>query len=311
MELEKGVQRWIVDISVWEPTPQAFSFAMNFLPQHEHSSITRFVKVGDRKRALVSRLLQYSLVHHVLGIPYNEICIRRTVEGKPYLVLGSEAVDFPNFNFNVSHQGDYVAIASEPMCLVGLDIVDHFIPEKESPNKFIQCFSVYFSGLEWNNILNAGSDNKMLGELYRYWSLKEAFVKAIGNGVGHRLDDVEFQHTCWENILVRVNGRVLKDWRFWLFDLGKNHLAAIARGHPMDATTSYQNILKRAIFEEDEYKQGLQLPNPGFALRKMEELFPNHCGLVRMPIGLVQISDDASEKSEGESSQAAPLWSGV
>ncbi|CAH9108593.1 unnamed protein product [Cuscuta epithymum] len=270
MELEKGVQRWIVDISVWEPTPQAFSFAMNFLPQHEHSSITRFVKVGDRKRALVSRLLQYSLVHHVLGIPYNEICIRRTVEGKPYLVLGSEAVDFPNFNFNVSHQG-----------------------------------------LEWNNILNAGSDNKMLGELYRYWSLKEAFVKAIGNGVGHRLDDVEFQHTCWENILVRVNGRVLKDWRFWLFDLGKNHLAAIARGHPMDATTSYQNILKRAIFEEDEYKQGLQLPNPGFALRKMEELFPNHCGLVRMPIGLVQISDDASEKSEGESSQAAPLWSGV
>lgn len=26
---------------------------------------------------------------------------------------------FPNFNFNVSHHGDYVAIASEPVCLVG------------------------------------------------------------------------------------------------------------------------------------------------------------------------------------------------
>ena len=40
----------------------------------------------DRKRALVSRLLQYALVQQVLGIPYDEIIIRRTVEGKPYLV---------------------------------------------------------------------------------------------------------------------------------------------------------------------------------------------------------------------------------
>lgn len=40
----------------------------------------------DRKRALVSRLLQYALIHQVLGISYNEIVIRRTAEGKPYLV---------------------------------------------------------------------------------------------------------------------------------------------------------------------------------------------------------------------------------
>lgn len=40
----------------------------------------------DRKQALVSRLLQYALIHEVLGIPYNEIVIKRTFEGKPYLV---------------------------------------------------------------------------------------------------------------------------------------------------------------------------------------------------------------------------------
>lgn len=48
--------------------------------------IYRYVKLEDRKRALVSRLLQYALVHQVLGIPYNEIVIRSTVEGKPYVV---------------------------------------------------------------------------------------------------------------------------------------------------------------------------------------------------------------------------------
>lgn len=49
-------------------------------------SIVRFVKLEDRKRALVSRLLQYALVHQLLGIPFHQIIIKRTVEGKPYLV---------------------------------------------------------------------------------------------------------------------------------------------------------------------------------------------------------------------------------
>lgn len=44
------------------------------------------MKEDDRKRALVSRLLQYSLVHHLLRIPFHLINIRRTTEGKPYLV---------------------------------------------------------------------------------------------------------------------------------------------------------------------------------------------------------------------------------
>lgn len=34
----------------------------------------------------MSRLLQYALIHQVLGIPYNGIVIRRTAEGKPYLL---------------------------------------------------------------------------------------------------------------------------------------------------------------------------------------------------------------------------------
>lgn len=46
----------------------------------------RFLKMEDRKRALVSRLLQNALVHEVLGIPVDEIIIKRTIEGKPYLV---------------------------------------------------------------------------------------------------------------------------------------------------------------------------------------------------------------------------------
>lgn len=76
-------------------------------------------------------------------------------------------MEFPNFNFNVSHHGDYVAIASEPLCLVGLDIVSYDIPPKETVLEFIQNFSSYFSSLEWDNIVNAGSCDGILAEFYR------------------------------------------------------------------------------------------------------------------------------------------------
>jgi 4'-phosphopantetheinyl transferase len=76
--------------------------------------------------------------------------------------------EFPNFNFNVSHHGDYVAIASEPLCLVGLDIVSCVIPQKETVLGFVQNFSSYFSSLEWDNIVNAGTCEDILVEFYRY-----------------------------------------------------------------------------------------------------------------------------------------------
>ncbi|XP_059628444.1 uncharacterized protein LOC132271166 [Cornus florida] len=272
MELEKGVRRWLVDISEWNPSPQDFFFAISFLPPHEHSSITRFVKLEDRKRALVSKLLQYALVHEVLGIPLEEIVIKRTAEGKPYLECDNVNLEFPNFNFNASHHGDYVAIASEPVCLVGLDIVSHFIPERETIQEYIQNFSSYFSSLEWNNIINADTCDGMLNEFYRYWCLKEAFVKAMGIGVGYRLDHVVFHHTNWTNIFVEVDGEELKDWRFWLFELAKGHLVCIAKGHPRTATKSYKKTLKRLQFDEEEYHLGLHLPSVGFMLQTVNEL---------------------------------------
>ncbi|KAJ8557618.1 hypothetical protein K7X08_003243 [Anisodus acutangulus] len=85
-----------------------------------------------------------------------------TAEGKPYLECDKPNLELPNFNFSASHHGDFVAIASEPICLVGLDVVAQTIPEKESVEELIQSFSSYFSRLEWFNIINAGSSRQIL-----------------------------------------------------------------------------------------------------------------------------------------------------
>ncbi|OMO62586.1 4'-phosphopantetheinyl transferase superfamily [Corchorus olitorius] len=270
--MEKGVQRWAVDISNWDPSTNDFTFALSLLPQHHHSSITRFVNMGDRKRALVSLLLQYALVLEALGIPYQEVVIKRTLEGKPFLECGRVCLDFPNFNFNVSHHGDYVAIASEPLCLVGLDIVSHKIPEKETVLEFIHNFTSCFSSSEWDQIVTAGSNDEILTEFYRFWCLKEAFVKAIGSGLAYGLHKVEFHHTSWTNIFVKVDGVEDANWRFWLSELGKGHLVSVAKGHPRSATENYKRTLKQIQVSQEEYNESLLPPNARFVFRTVEEL---------------------------------------
>ncbi|KAK3407916.1 hypothetical protein EUGRSUZ_J00256 [Eucalyptus grandis] len=270
--MEEGVRRWAVNVSKWCPSPQDFSSALSILPPSQHPSVLRFVKSEDRKRALVSRLLQYALLHQVLGIPYEQISIERTLEGKPYLECDKDVTEFPNFNFNVSHHGDYVAIASEPLCLVGLDIVSCTFPWKETVPEFIQNFSSYFSRLEWDFIIGAGNEEQILVEFYRYWCLKEAYVKAIGSGLACGLDRVEFHHTGWTNISVKISGTFSPHWKFWLLDLGEKHYISIARGHPRSATESYKSTLKRAEFSEDEYLAGFHLPDVSFVLQTVEQL---------------------------------------
>ncbi|XP_056682719.1 uncharacterized protein [Spinacia oleracea] len=285
--MEKGIQRWIVDISEWNPSPIEFWSAVSVLPKHQHSSIYR-------KRALVSRLLQYALVHQVLGIPYNEIVIRSTVEGKPYVHYDEMRPEFPNFNFSVSHHGDLVAIASEPFCLVGLDIVSHALPVKETPQQFISSFSSHFSSIEWDKIINAGTHYDILQELYRYWSLKESFVKAIGSGLRYKLDALEFNHVSWTNISVKLLGEELRQWKFWHFELRKRYyeygptgyrcehqlelwyiIVSITRGSPHMATENFKQTLGQTEYDEDEYSLGFNLPNTSFICRSIEQLIPS------------------------------------
>uniref|UniRef100_A0A0A9ESD2 holo-[acyl-carrier-protein] synthase n=1 Tax=Arundo donax TaxID=35708 RepID=A0A0A9ESD2_ARUDO len=270
VEEESGVRRWLVDITRWRPSPAQFHAAAALLPPHDRAAITRFVKEDDRKRALVSRLLQYSLLHHVLRIPFQRIDICRTIEGKPY--LQNKNVTFPNFNFNTSHQGDYVGIASEPLCLVGLDIVSISKPQGETATEFINNFSSYLTDHEWNCIIRAGTPDEVLTEFYRYWCLKEAFVKAIGAGVGFGLHRLEFHHVNWSNIYIRIDGEESKKWRFSLFKLDGMHLASIAKGHPEDAVNSYKKTLPNVIMEKEPLRALLEAPEEPFTLWTVEQL---------------------------------------
>ena len=61
-------------------------------------------------------------VEEQLQIPYNEIKFERTEKGKPFLRNEIETA-LPNFSFNVSHQGQFAVLATEPEWQVGIDVM--------------------------------------------------------------------------------------------------------------------------------------------------------------------------------------------
>ena len=212
--MRTGRLRWALDCAAWRPSPDEWRAALGALPDDDAARVMRFVRESDRKLALGSRLLQRRACAEVLGARWRDVDVARTALGKPYLRAVGGAVggararrpDLPCFNFNASHHGAFVALASEPGCAVGLDVMN----EAERPpralgasaDEYFASFAAQFAPAEWDAIHAPGGgggggdderERARFARFYRFWALKESYIKAHGEGLGHALDRLVFR----------------------------------------------------------------------------------------------------------------------
>lgn len=118
--------RWAVDTHAWRPSLPEWRFLLSLLSRSQRAAVLGPSQLADRKRALVSRLMQRRCAQVVLGLSDDQLHFALTKGGKPYLDLSAAAMlpqpCAPNFNYNVSHEGHLVVLASEPVLLVGVDL---------------------------------------------------------------------------------------------------------------------------------------------------------------------------------------------
>ncbi|CAM9586646.1 unnamed protein product, partial [Sphacelaria rigidula] len=189
-----------------------WSLLLSLLPEAESARVKRFVRENDRRLALGSRLLQRALV---FGVGFSEADIRRTTENKPYfagvgraLLDGTASQRMRNWNFNVSHHGKFVAIASEPVCLCGVDIVDTAGRRRntnDTAEEYLRYFTDHFTAKEWEAIRRAEDDDNLLRRFFLNWGLKESYVKAVGQGLGFNLRRISFIAGDWLNCCSSTN----------------------------------------------------------------------------------------------------------
>ena len=125
-----------------------------------------------------------------------------------------------------------MAIASDAHTLVGVDVVrctdrPHC---KTSSKDFFRAFADHFNPREWEFIHGVADEDVQYNRFYRLWSLKEAYIKAVGVGLGFSLLRAEFIQetpTRWELLL---DGQRAIDWQFTCTQIDSNHLVSVAYG---------------------------------------------------------------------------------
>ncbi|HZJ99897.1 MAG TPA: 4'-phosphopantetheinyl transferase superfamily protein [Tissierellaceae bacterium] len=150
-------------------------------------------------------LLAYVL-YKEKGIIYENEPILKNLWGKPSLK------NYPNIYFNISHSRDCIVCVVSDRYPVGIDI------EK------VRAFNIYAakkvcSTQELKNIYSKEDPDR---EFFRYWTLKESYVKAIGKGISYPMKNVNFNISSEKKLLSNV-----QDCSFMLMDDIDDYITAV------------------------------------------------------------------------------------
>jgi 4'-phosphopantetheinyl transferase len=142
------------------------------LTSAEADRASRFHHDRDRRRSIVGRAVLRHLLSRHSGVDPKEFRFELRENGKPFLPQS-------DIQFNVSHSGDVIAIALAAN-EVGVDIeAKHPIPE-------IAAIAARFFSKDEAERVSAATD--ATDEFFRIWTMKEAIVKAEGQGLSLPLD---------------------------------------------------------------------------------------------------------------------------
>lgn len=148
--------------------------------------IEKFINNKDKIRTTIGEILIRIIIVDELGIESKNINFKKNKYGKPYLK------DHQEFNFNISHSGDFVicAIDDKP---IGIDI------EKIKQIEYKEIAKNYFTVSEFQYIISQDSENN-LSKFYEIWTLKESYIKCCGLGLSMPMDSFSIDIDAYGNI---------------------------------------------------------------------------------------------------------------
>jgi 4'-phosphopantetheinyl transferase len=169
------------DVHLWRarlaPSPARVAALQPLLSGEEREQAGRFHAARHRDAYTVAHaLLRLVLARH-LGADPAGLRFERGPRGKPALAGA------PGLAFNLSHAGDLALCAVTARGPVGVDV-------EQVRAGFDEVWERYFTPLEVA-ALRAAAPGLRDEAFFRYWTLKEAYIKATGDGLSLPLDRFE------------------------------------------------------------------------------------------------------------------------
>jgi 4'-phosphopantetheinyl transferase len=191
----------------------------------------RFYFANDRERYVAARALLRVLVGRYLGTPPSDVRFDYGWHGKPSLPKPEGGTR--DLRFNVSHSGGLVLLAFAWGRELGIDI-ECERPMADWKGIAATCFSIH-ERAKLERLSPAERDHVF----FKYWTRKEAFIKATGDGLSAQLDRLDVSLAPGAPARILDVGQTDEMKRWWLEDLypAAGFAAAIAtEGQPTRIT---------------------------------------------------------------------------
>jgi len=159
--------------------PDAVHASATLLSEAERQRASRFVFDRDRNRFIVARARLRRLLASRLGLRPEAVELAYGPRGKPALSPGFADLDL---RFNMSHSEDIAVYAFSYGREIGVDV------EAVRELRDADDIAVRFFSRRENEAYRALDSRDKPQGFFNCWTRKEAFIKAIGDGLSHPLD---------------------------------------------------------------------------------------------------------------------------
>ncbi|MEA3162476.1 MAG: 4-phosphopantetheinyl transferase [Verrucomicrobiota bacterium] len=238
----REVQIWGLWSTASDPVVEEFRSILS-LEERRRAERFRFEHL-KRSFTLSRGGLRFLLAHYLRCAP-STVELICGPKGKPELRASSL------LRFNTSHSGQMTVYAFTLGCELGVD-VEHFrkLDDSESIAKR------YFSPGEVSDLLTLKAEDKEMG-FFRCWTRKEAYVKAIGEGLTVPLDCFQvtlLPETPARFVQIASEMGTAADWSLHHLELAPGYVGALAYRDSPRPVITYPVVpadqLKRVLGEQ-------------------------------------------------------------
>lgn len=207
-------------------TPDQWPKLLRMLDDGERARADRFRFARDRDAYVASHALTRGILARLTGRPPVSWAFETDSHGKPEAVC---CPGTPRIRINSAHTPGLVAVAL---------ILDHDIgcdAECMSSDAPLKIADRYFAPAEYAE-LHSMRGSAARERFYALWTLKEAYLKAVGGGLSLGLDAAVFR---FDPLAVTFSAQVGDRPEAWYFDRYRpnpEHVVALAVQHPTPVT---------------------------------------------------------------------------
>jgi len=176
LTIDQGnVHIWLVNMRL---PSHRFRDCNELLADEERTRARRFRFERDRRRFIVARAALRIILGAYLGLKPTHVVFSYSAAGKPEI---RAALSDSRIEFNLSHSQDQCLVVLTRHCAIGADI------EWIQPEFATEDVAFSFLSQKEQKRFRASDPVDRLTDFFRYWTRKEACVKALGDGISFPL----------------------------------------------------------------------------------------------------------------------------